>query len=322
MDSIFNTITEALATPAAPGWREAVFDYSAPVQQPEPLVSLGGIMVATRQNITVITGKQKCYKSTFLGCMVAACVSGTEVLNMAAPKPLKVLWADTEQSSFHLSCQCNRVLRLSGGVMGEITVLQLRPYSPDERYNFIVDAVEALRPDVIFIDGISDLCNDVNASEEAESLVSSMLAVSSQYNIGIVTILHSLATMGKLRGHLGSCLERKCETSILLERSGMGDEIKVKPKESRNRPFHSFSFTIGENGDPEFTAPENSPQTSLDWLVYMMAPRVEYRNSELVAILEDKGFKRSSAQYAISSAVAKNYIRKNGESYSIILKNG
>ena len=319
MEDILTSVSEALATPSVTGWEDTVFDFTAPVPQPEPLVTCGGEMIVTRQNICVITGKQKSYKSTFLACMIASCVSGVEVLNMTATKPLKCLYADTEQASYHLSCQCNRIARLSGGVIGEITVLELRPYSPDERYNFILDAVEALRPDVLFIDGISDLCNDVNASEEAEKLVSSLLAVSSQYNIGIVTIIHSLASLGKLRGHLGSTLERKCESSIFLERSGMGDEIKVKPKESRNKPFRSFSFVIGENGDPEYHGPENSPQTATDWLVYLMAPNVEYRNQELVKMLAEKGFKASNAQYAISSATAKDYIHRVGDAYTVTL---
>ena len=224
MNDVLQNISEALDAPVVTGWQDTVFDFSAPAPQPEPLVTCGGEMLVSRQNICVVTGKQKSYKSTFLACMIASCVSGEEVLNMASKKPLKCLYADTEQASYHLSCQCNRIARLSGGVMGAITVLELRPYSPDERYNFILDAVEALRPDVLFIDGISDLCNDVNDSAASENLVSSLLAVSSQYNLGIVTILHSLATLGKMRGHLGSTLERKCESSIFLERTAMGDE--------------------------------------------------------------------------------------------------
>lgn len=320
MDSIIDTISEALDAPRATGWQDTIFDFAAPVPQPEPLVTCGGEMIVTRQNICVVTGKQKSYKSTFLACMIASCVSGAEVLNMASKKPLICLYADTEQASYHLSCQCNRIARLSGGVVGAITVLELRPYSPDERYNFILDAVEALRPDVLFIDGISDLCNDVNNSEEAERLVSSLLAVSSKRNLGIVCVLHSLATLGKLRGHLGSTLERKCESSIFLERSGLSDEIKVRPKESRNKPFRQFSFTIAENGDPEFTAPEDKPHTAIDWLIFLMTPGVEYQNKELVKMLEEKGIKPSNAQYAISSATAKDYIHKVGEAYTVTLK--
>lgn len=317
MSDVLQNISEALDAPVVTGWQDTVFDFSAPVPQPEPLVTCGGEMIVTRQNICVITGKQKSYKSTFLACMIASCVSGTEVLNMTAPKPLKCVYADTEQASFHLSCQCNRIARLSGEIVGNITVLELRPYSPNERYNFILEAVEALRPDVLFIDGVSDLCNDVNNSEEAEKLISSLLASSSQYNIGIVTIIHSLASLGKLRGHLGSTLERKCESSIYLERDGMDDKIKVKPKESRNKPFRSFSFTIGENGDPEYNGPENSPQTALDWLLSLMAPNVGYTNTEIVNMLKEKGFAKSTVQGSLDIALRKNYVEKIGSKYQV-----
>lgn len=317
MDDVLQNISEALDAPRATGWQDTVFDFSAPVPQPEPLVTCGGEMIVTRQNICVVTGKQKSYKSTFLACMIASCVSGVEVLNMASKKPFKCLYADTEQASYHLSCQCNRIARLSGGVVGAITVLELRPYSPDERYNFILDAVEALRPDVLFIDGISDLCNDVNDSAESEKLVSSLLALSSQYDLGIITVLHSLATLGKLRGHLGSTLERKCESSILLERSGMGDEVKVKPKESRNKPFRSFSFVIAENGDPEYQSPDDRPHTALDWIIYLMAPNVEYSNSEIVNMLKEKGFAKSTVQDSLNVALRKDYVEKVGSKYQV-----
>ena len=99
----------------------------------------------------------------------------------------------------------------------------------------------------------------------------------------------------------------------------MSDEVKVKPKESRNKPFRSFSFVIGESGDPEYTAPEDKPHTALDWLIYLMAPGVEYQNKELVKMLAEKGFKSSNAQYAIGSATAKDYIHRVGDAYTVTL---
>lgn len=274
-------------------------------------------MVLSRGNIAVLTGRQKSCKSTFQSCLIASALIGAEVLNTSVTQPCKVLWCDTEQGDFHLSCQANRVYRFTDGVINGLTILALRAYSPSERFEFIVDAVRDLRPDIVFIDGITDLANDVNDSAESEALVANLLALSSEHKTGIVAVIHTLASVGKLRGHLGSALERKCESSIFLERSGMGDEVKVKPKESRNKPFRSFSFTIGENGDPEYTAPENKPHTCEDWMLYLMAPNVEYTNSQIVDMLKEKGYAKSTVQCSLDVALRKDYVEKIGSKYQI-----
>ena len=48
-------------------------------------------------------------------------------------------------------------------------------------------------------------------------------------------------------------LEKKAETQIKLEKNGVNQGwITVECKRSRNRGFETFSFTINENGLPEF----------------------------------------------------------------------
>ena len=324
IESFFRLCRKYGVTPSSEKsrWRETIFDPTVEVIQPDPLVNCGGVMVVSRENLTVITGKPKACKTTFQSGMIASCLTGRAVLNMDAPKPLKVLLADTEQSRFHLARQCDRVFRLAGldkENREDFTVLNLRPFSPSERYSYIVEAVSEVRPDILFIDGATDLITDTNDLEQSEALVANLLTLSSQFNIGICTIVHTNPREDKIRGHIGSTLERKCESAILLEREGMENEIKVRPKEVRNKPFETFIFHLTDNGDPELTAPREGPHTAGDWLIYLMEPRKEYRNCELVEMLSQKGFGKSTVQNALNKALQRDHIQKVGDKYTVAL---
>lgn len=327
MEGVINSLAEAMAKPEGGGWRSTVFDLDALIGQPEPLVSIGGQMVLSRGNIVVVSGRSKSGKSTILSAMVSAALSGVEVIGVTAPRPLRVLLADTEQGAWHLSAQCARVFRLAGGrrFQDRFTVLALREYSPAQRASIIFDAARELKPDLVVIDGIGDMLKDCNDLAESEETVSGILSLSSELNTGILSVLHTTPSLGKLRGHLGSSLERKAETVISLERDGMtADEVEVKPGLCRNKPFPAFNFKFGENGDPEIVTHSSKPETARDWVVFLMQPHREYTNSELLTMLAgcERKFNRNSAQYGITQALRGGHIIKlsNGR-YVVRLRN-
>lgn len=311
---------------ASGGWRSSIFNVTEDIARPEPLVNCGGVMVVSRQNIAVITGKPKACKTTFQSAMIAACMTGGRVLNMDAPSPLRILLADTEQSPYHLKRQCERIFRLAGRVNGDyddMTVLNLRPYAPAQRYAYIVEAIGELRPDIVFIDGATDLITDTNDLQQSEALVSNLLTVSSQFNAGIVTVVHTNpGATEKIRGHIGSTLERKCETSILMERDGMSDRIRVKSKEARNRPFEPFWVTLTDRGDLELLTESEGPKTASDWLICMMQPEVVYKHTELIQMLAGHDIKRDNAKYAISRMCSEGRIEKRKDGYTVKLVGG
>lgn len=306
-------------------WKSTIFDYTANVKQPDPLLLCCGVPIATAENLTVISGKPKVCKTTLQSAIIAACLTGGSVINFSPASPFfRILLADTEQSDYYLSKQCDRIFRMAGTKKedgkGAFEVLNLRPYTPQERFEFIKKAVEEFRPNLLFIDGSADLIEDTNDLQLSERLVSDLLTLSSKYDLGIVTVVHSNpGGEGKIRGHLGSCLERKAETVISLEREGLGESIKVKARQARNRPFDAFSITINDQGDPELVSPDESPRTAEDWLIFLMVPGKEYSNSELVGILAEKGFKKSASQYGIKASLQNGRIVQKDGLYSLRL---
>lgn len=322
MESVLDNISEAFSSPAAPGWKKRIFDYTLPVPEPEPLVSIGGEMLVSRENLAIITGAPKACKSTFLATIAAVCLQGGEILNLTASRPLKCLYLDTEQSLYHLGYQIDRIFRLSGVEKvknDNFVCLALRESSITERYEFLRDAIEELQPDIVLLDGAADLIADTNELEASEQLVAELLRLSSEFKCGIVSVIHSVPSQTKVRGHLGSTSQRKAETVIMLRREGMGSEIEVLPLECRNRPFKEFTCFISDNGDLEYHGPENQPQICEDWLLYLMEPHKEYTNAELVELVSTKGFKKSNIQYALNKALVKDRILKVGDKYTVAL---
>ena len=305
---------------ATKGWRTALFDVTKEIAKPDPLLSCGGGMIVSRENLCVITGKPKACKTTLPSAMVASCMKGGRVLNFDAPKPLRILLADTEQAPYHLKRQCDRAFRLAGLESGQydgIIILNLRPYTPADRYAYIIDAIGEVLPDIVFIDGASDLITDTNDLQQSEALVSNLLTITSRYGCGIVTIVHTNSGNNeKIRGHIGSTLERKCESSLLLTREGMGDIIKISPKEVRNRPFEPFFITLDEHGDPKLTS-DDAASSAWEKLTILMEPGRFYRHKELIALLIEKGYTETNAKNAITTAATRDRIIKQEEGYIV-----
>ena len=68
----------------------------------------------------------------------------------------------------------------------------------------------------------------------------------------IITVIHSNFGSSKPTGHLGSLLEKKCESQIELELNTVHTEqVTVKCKRSRGYSFDTFSFKVNDIGLPE-----------------------------------------------------------------------
>lgn len=81
----------------------------------------------------------------------------------------------------------------------------------------------------LFIDGVADLVFDVNDLKEACSLVTELHQLATETCCVIVTALHHNPGGEKTRGHLGSQIERKSESVLVLRKDGEIVSISCKP---------------------------------------------------------------------------------------------
>ena len=126
------------------------------------------------------------------------------------------------------------------------------PYN--QRLEFIEHYItnKISEPSLVIVDGVADLCADVNNIEKSNELVSALMRLSQQQNVHIICVIHQNFGSAKLgTGHLGSALEKKAETVISLEANTVNkDWITVKCGRSRGYSFETFSFQVNQKGLP------------------------------------------------------------------------
>ena len=160
---------------------------------------------------------------------------------------------DTEQGRFHAQKTFRRVLDICELDNECYRTYGLRGLSYNERISAIDYAIRTSdNLGVVIIDGIADLVSDVNNIDESNKIVQKLMYWTEKYNCHIITVIHSNWGSTKPTGHLGSALQKKCETEIQLSRNEFDyNLIDVKCKNSRGKSFDDFSFFVNSVGLPE-----------------------------------------------------------------------
>ena len=221
-----------------------------PITPPPTLLAFGGVPVASLGNISLITGKAKSMK-TFFTALIMARLSGAQVpgIEVTLPDDCRPVFFDTEQARHHVQAYQQRVALLAGDCKAE--VFALRPHSPRERIQ-IIEAYLREHPaaKLVFIDGIRDLITDINSPDQATEISTWLLKLTGELNIHIVTVLHQNKGDGNARGHVGSELVNKAETTITVTKDKSGRFSVVDPEYTRGREFEPFAFEVDDEGLP------------------------------------------------------------------------
>lgn len=220
------------------------FSLASPPEEPVPILTLAGETILTPGNLANIQAQAKAGKTAVLGGMLAAVLSKTrpisdisnlsgDFLGFCGPEEAGkfILYIDTEQSRFdHHSCVC-RILRRAGlqdappnflsyslvdvSVAERRRGLQLLLEERSRAYDGVL---------LLAIDGVGDLLMDSNDLAGSCELVDWLHTLAVTYECGIVTVLHENPGEGnsKPRGHLGSQLERKVESNIIVRKGTDG----------------------------------------------------------------------------------------------------
>lgn len=217
--------------------RARAFDPSKTPPPLRPIFSLGGVVIATPGNLVAITAQAKVGKSALVSALTAAAMvpegAETDLLSAvgynAAGKGL--LYFDTEQSPddfWHAVARAKRRARVDQlpAWLHAYTVADLPAQIARKAVAVaMADAAEqhgGLHS--VILDGVADLVLDVNDAEECNGIVAELHAQAIRYDCAIVCVIHKNPGSEKVRGHLGSQIERKAETNLTLDKE---DEVTV-----------------------------------------------------------------------------------------------
>lgn len=242
--------------------KESEFIYGNNYEKPPYCLFVNGNGIFTLSNFSVIIGKAKSRKSTFLSMVLSSFVSGNMILSTFESKAeSKILYFDTEQSKFFINRLVNISMRLGDIKLhpDNLEVYSLRPYLPKERVKFIEDIInENENITYIIIDGIRDLISDINSAEEATYISSKLMKWSAEKNCHISCILHQNKTDFNARGHIGTELMNKSETVLSVNKTNEGSTSIVKCEYVRGASFNDIEFGIDSNGLPYISSSRSS----------------------------------------------------------------
>lgn len=226
---------------------------------PPKILFVGDCTIATFGNFSASTGKAKSKKTFNISAMVAAAVTNTTVLNYRACLPegkRKILYFDTEQSKYHCHNVLERIYKLSGLSVKKddprLLFWGLREYTPKLRIALIDYALRKHQEvGLVIIDGLRDLMYDINNGKEATDVMTVLMAWTSVYDLHIHTVLHLNKNDNNPRGHIGTELENKAETVLIISKNLQNNSIsEVKPMHMRDKEFSTFAFHIDDNKLP------------------------------------------------------------------------
>ena len=225
------------------------------------------IPIGTYGNFSFVQAPPK-HMKTFFSSLISSVYCNPEGKNTVGLNSFRegreLVHFDTEQGKWHAQRVFKRPQWMNKtSNLDFYHTFGLRGVSFSEQINFIEFYLEHLslkgkKIGLVIIDGIADLVLTVNDEESSKEITDRIMKLTVMYDCHIFTIIHSNPNSDKPTGHLGSHLERKAETQILLDRNpNKLGAITVSCKRSRNTPFEQFDFRLDENGLPKVDNPDD-----------------------------------------------------------------
>jgi hypothetical protein len=217
-------------------------DFTKPPISAEMILSINKVPLGTQGNLCCITGGEGTGKSNYICALVAGTLNtedddidtlGTRIKPNRQSKA--VLLYDTEQSELQLyKNTMNSLKRAKQKHFPEsFRAYCLTGMSRKERLQAIIQSMDKFFYEfggihLVIIDGIADLIHSANDEAESIRIVDELYRLAGIYQTCIVCVLHFVPNGLKLRGHLGSELQRKSAGILSIEKDDQPGVSVVK----------------------------------------------------------------------------------------------
>lgn len=249
----------------------ALIDLDLVYDRPPLVISIGRddkayngvnypLRFGTAGNISMIKGEEKARKS-FLKSLILGCSFGgnsnlyTNSIDIIGHdlNDKYIIDIDTEQDDYDSWLNAIRIPKLVGIKPDNYMAIKLRDKTPSERLQYIewlfLESEFKNKLGVVSIDGYVDLISDFNNQVESSELTQKLMKWSSISKAHITGVLHVNPGTEKGRGHLGTILQQKCETTVVI--ADKGDYSLVTCQKGRGKKFREFCITVNDEWLPE-----------------------------------------------------------------------
>lgn len=255
-------------------------DYTQSFPEPRYLLEYAGTPFAPLGGIQAITGHQKNGKTFLMVQLMAAILCGdSEKMRAHLPtlqlhaatrdslnRPPVVLYVDTEMEMLNTVKVVRRVQYLCqwpfDQTNSQLRVLWLRAEESNAiRWAKTKQAIMEVQPTAIFLDGIRDVIGDFNDNAESANLISECMALATNLDCCLFTVLHENPGSEKMRGHLGTELSNKVTDTFVSIKEKKDNQVTftVKQIDARGKDVDDWKYEIiddaGGLGIPRIITP-------------------------------------------------------------------
>lgn len=288
-----NNINHAAPLPALPSEEDArqqrlkeirpyLLDPREDYPEPYYMLEYNGVPFSTIGGIQAMSGQKKNGKSFVFTMLIAAILRGdpsrtrvpTYLPGLCVPERTieylghepRVLYVDTEMEKLNSAKVLRRVHWLCGWDMKQpndrFNILWLKTMPKDDkvpaykqRFELIKKAIDALEPDIMFIDGLRDLLQSINDEETATSILDYLSSTAEERHMCIWNALHQNPKANsdgedvKMRGWTGTELGNKVSDTLvsIKEKRAGGVTFTVKQVDARGKDLDDWKFEITDD---------------------------------------------------------------------------
>ena len=271
--------------------RPYLLDPREDYPEPYSILEFNGVPFSKVGGLAAISGQKKNGKSFVLTQLMAAILGNgservqTYLPGLTVPERTieyighlpNVLYIDTEMEKLNTAKVLRRVHWLCGWEMRvpneRFNVLRLTNMPKDsdkqayvQRFDMIRLAIDLIRPDVMFVDGLRDLLASINDEESITKTLDYFSGVAEESKMSIWMALHQNPNRKndedglKMRGWAGTELGNKVSDTLvsIKTKTAKGVTFTVKQQDARDKDIDDWKFEVtddaGKLGIPKITS--------------------------------------------------------------------
>ena len=280
-------------------------------------------------SFVTFVGLPKAGKSLYITSAIASAFTTWDIFGMKInfpPGRKRLAYIDTESSDFDFYKVLDRISSqiICNQLPDNFDAFLFREDPPHDIQqmieNYLINSPEC---SVLVIDGILDLIADFNSVEQSFYLVQWLKQITKRFNLLLLCVLHLGKKDQHSIGHIGSFLDRKSQSVLIVQKNKEQKTIDLLPGMLRSTDDFN-PLQIQHNGN-QWNQVNASPQTETDHVYGMEKKQILYKilaepkgyNQLVVDLSEFTGKSLTTCKKILRKWIQEETIRKVGDLYKM-----
>ena len=251
----------------------STLDLKSKVSKPQLAISIGyddiayngefnHLIFGTFGNISLIKGEEKARKSWLKSLILGCCFDGNSVNYSSDIKGHNlrdkyIIDIDCEQDFYYSRLGADRICKMFGTPQSPVIpdnyiAINLREHNAKIRRDYLkwlfMESEYRNKLGVVSIDGYVDMLDNFNDLVESTEFTQSLMKYSTLSKAHITGVLHLNPGQDKARGHLGTILQQKCETVVIIKDEGSFSSVTCQ--RGRGKKWAAFGISVDKDWLP------------------------------------------------------------------------